>query len=98
MDAVLRRNVIKRDWYDSIDKYYWKHGRRPENVEMNMRTFDAVFWYVYKRYDRWGATLERREEYAYARDIRVVAYEEMYFEGVKIRINEKLEDEVVRFW
>lgn len=101
MECRLRQNVIQRDWRNAIDKYYWYHGyrRRPEYVEMNLRTFDMLCVYVAKHYGEWTAVLERKLKHRYSGSGAMIdVHEEIYFEGIKIYLNRTLEDEVMWVW
>lgn len=99
MRYKLRRNVIQKDWHNAIIKYYCLHGRKPEYIEINLRTFDMLCVYVAKHYGEWTAVLERKLEHVYTGNGAMIGVdEEIYFEGIKIYLNRTLEDEVMRVW
>lgn len=101
MEAMLRRNVILRDWRNGINKYRSIHyGNWPSCVEMNRATFKYVMKHVYK-YKLFG--LEFRQDVDYSTDrygARVVEYtmERILFEGIEIFIRNDLEKEIMRIW
>lgn len=88
-DAVLRRNVIERDWHNGICKYQLQHGRMPNYAEMNRWTCSTLIMYMHNRYNRWNR--------AYACEVHITAGQNIYFDGVKIYLNDILENEVVMF-
>ena len=98
MRYKLRRNVIQKDWHNAIVKYYCLHGRRPEYIEINLRTFDMLCVYVAKHYGEWTAVLERKLEHVYTGRFIVGTEENIYLDGVKIFIRNDLEKEVMRIW
>lgn len=92
----LRYNVIKKDWYDGVDIFYCQYGSRPECVEMNYCTFNMFYKYLLKCHD---SIVCNREIIHRSGDTIMFSNQfNVYYDNIRIIINNDFEDEIIRFY
>lgn len=96
----LRRNVIYRDWRNGINKYRFA-GFVPEEVYMNFYMFNILMNYIVAKVPMWSR-IERRLNTTDVYDscgVVIGRYNtnvDTYFEGIKILIDNSMENETMR--